>query len=327
MFSVQYNHAQLSIVEMSIRRYFKSTVNLPTPSQAQLREVNQAVTTALEREEAGNQAKRGKKQKYNASFTPEDRAAIGRYAAENGNAAAVKKFKTSHGVGESTIRLFKKRYQDEVKKLENTGALEMRSLPKLKTGWKFMPGEQLDAKVKEYVQVLRSAGTLIGSSIVMAAGEGIFRAHDRTLLVQHGGHIQITKTWALSLLKRMGFVKRKATTKSTSSMSGEEFERVKAEFLKQAAGMVQLRNIPDSLIINLDQMGLELVPTGDWTMAAKGSRRVEVIGLGDKWQITATFAASLDGNFLPMQILYQGKTDRSHPKYKFPDVSYTQSLG
>ena len=44
-----------------------------------------------------------------------------------------------------------------------------------------------------------------------------------------------------------------------------------------------------------------------------------MIGLGDKRQITATFSASLDGNFLPMQILYQGKTDRSHPKYKFPD--------
>ena len=56
--------------------------------------MNQAVTAALERE-AGNQAKRGKKRKYNA-FTPEDRAAIGRYAAENGNAAAVKEF---NGVG------------------------------------------------------------------------------------------------------------------------------------------------------------------------------------------------------------------------------------
>ena len=105
----------MSIVEMSIRRYFKSTVNLPIPSQAQLspnvlREVNQAVIAALEREKVGNQAKRGKKRKYNASFTPEDRAATGRYAAENGNAAAVKKF---NSVGESTVRLFKKRYQDE----------------------------------------------------------------------------------------------------------------------------------------------------------------------------------------------------------------------
>ena len=109
-----------------------------------------------------------------------------------------------------------------------------------------MLGEILDAKVKKYIQALRSAGTPIGSSIVMAAGEGIVRAHDRTLLVQHGGHIQITKTWALSLLKRMGFVKRKATTKSTPNMSGEKFERVKAGFLKQVARMVQLRDIASS---------------------------------------------------------------------------------
>ena len=54
-------------------------------------------------------------------------------------------------------------------------------------------------------------------------------------------------------------------------------------------------------------------------MAAEGSRWVKVIGLGDKRQIMATFAATLDGTLLPMQILYQGKTDRSHPKYTFPD--------
>ena len=46
---------------------------------------------------------------------------------------------------------------------------------------------------------------------------------------------------------------------------------------------------------------------------------MEVSGLGDKQQITAAFAALLDGYFLPMQILYHGKTDRSYPKYKFPD--------
>lgn len=182
-----------------------------------------------------------------------------------------------------------------------------------------MLGEQLDGKVKNYVQALRSAGTPIGSSIVMAAGEGIVRAHDRTLLVQHGGHIQITKSWAMSLMNRMGFVKRKATTKSTPGLSGEDFERVKKGYLKQLARMVKLRDIPDNLIINLDQTGVKLVPTGDWTLAARGSRRVELAGLGDKRQITATFAASLDGTFLPMQILYQGKTNRSHPKNAFPD--------
>ena len=117
----------------------------------------------------------------------------------------------------------------------------------------------------------------------------------------------------------MGFVKRKATTKSTPGMSGETFKRVKKGFLEQISGVVKLRNIPDALILNLDQTGIKLVPTGDWTMAAEGSKRVEVVGIGNKRQITATFSCSLDGTFLPMQILYQGKTDRSHPKYAFPD--------
>ena len=252
------------------------------------------------------------------TFTPEDGAKIGKYTSVNGNAAAIKKFKATHEIEGSTVRLFKKRYLKEVKKRENPQD-KMTTLQKLKRGRKVILGEELDSKVKNYVTALRSAGTPIGSSIVMAVGEGMVRAHDRTLLVQHSGHIQITKAWALSLLKRMDYVKRKATTKSTPGISGEEIERVRKSFLKQVARMVKLRDILDNLIINLDQTGIKLIPVGDWTMAAEGSRWVEVIGLSDKRQITATFAAALDGAFLPMQILYQGKTDRSHPKYTFPD--------
>ena len=63
--TVRYNHVQLLIGEMSIHRYFKSEVNPPTPSQAQLspnvlREVNRAVLAALEREELRNQASKVK---------------------------------------------------------------------------------------------------------------------------------------------------------------------------------------------------------------------------------------------------------------------------
>ena len=130
--------------------------------------------------------------------------------------------------------------------------------------------------------------------MVMAAATGILTSYDRTLLMEHAGHISISKTWAISLLKRMGFVKRKMTTKSTPAMSGETFEQAKAQYLKQIGGLVQLRAIPESLVINLDQTGFKLVPTRDWTMAKEGSKRVEVAGLGDKRQVTATFAAYLD---------------------------------
>ena len=54
-------------------------------------------------------------------------------------------------------------------------------------------------------------------------------------------------------------------------------------------------------------------------MAEKGSKRVEVFGIDDKHQITATFAASLSGCFLPVQLVYEGKTTRCHPAIDFPE--------
>ena len=65
--------------------------------------------------------------------------------------------------------------------------------------------------------------------------------------------------------------------------------------------MIKVHNIPDSLVINLDQTGLNLVPSGDWTMAQKGSKRIDLAALGDKRQITAAFAATLSGQHLPDQ--------------------------
>ena len=308
---------------MSLLKYMQPKRKLPTPEEAGLspavtREVNKTVEKALM--QPAERGSSGKKRKY-TTFTAEDRAAVGRYAAEHGNAAAVKKFKATLDIGESTVRVFKKTYLQEVKKLwvAGTDLDEIKSLPACKRGRKLFLGDELDCRVQKYDKALCNAGTPLGSSIVTAAVEGIVKATDRTLLAEHGGHITLTKTWALSLLGRMGYVKRKATTKSTPGMSNKDFEEVKTKYLDQITRVVKLREIPDKMIINLDQTGLKLVPSGEWTMAVEGSKRVEMVGLGDKRQITATFVGSLDGKFLPMQILYQGKTDRSHPKYAFPD--------
>lgn len=81
--------------------------------------------------------------------------------------------------------------------------------------------------------------------------------------------------------------------------------------------MVHLRVISDKLIINLDQTGTHLVPTGDWTIAVQESRRVEMVTLGDKQQVTAALAACRDGTFLGNQVLYQSNTAPSHPNNVF----------
>ena len=43
-----------------------------------------------------------------------------------------------------------------------------------------------------------------------------------------------------------------------------------------------------------------------------------ILGMTDKRCITATFAVSLSGTFLPIQLIYGGKTKKSLPRYKFP---------
>ena len=54
-------------------------------------------------------------------------------------------------------------------------------------------------------------------------------------------------------------------------------------------------------------------------MAARNSSSVPIKGLTDKRNITLTFIITLSEEFLPMQVIYQGKTTASQPRgFKFP---------
>ncbi len=77
---------------------------------------------------------------------------------------------------------------------------------------------------------------------------------DRTRLAEHGGHLNLTKDWAKSLLMIMGFVTRQATTK-VSKIAVSEFERLKMNFLRNIKICVQMESIPPELIFNWDQTG------------------------------------------------------------------------
>ena len=53
-------------------------------------------------------------------------------------------------------------------------------------------------------------------------------------------------------------------------------------------------------------------------MEKKGNQCVPVAGTTDYRQITGTFGVSLSGDFLPKQLICQGKTEHSQPTYPFP---------
>ena len=73
-------------------------------------------------------------------------------------------------------------------------------------------GKNLDDLVKELVENSRISGGVVNITVVIAGAQGITLSQDATKLQSHrGGHINITKSWARSLLIRMGFVKRKCS--------------------------------------------------------------------------------------------------------------------
>ena len=80
----------------------------------------------------------------------------------------------------------------------------------------------------------------------------------------------------------------------------------------------QWKMSPPELVLNWDQTGIHLVPASTWTMNKEGSKRIEVSGVNDKRQITAVFCGTLTDDFLPLQLIYKGKSARCHPRFRFP---------
>ena len=253
--------------------------------------------------------------------TQEQKAVIGRYAAENGIVNSIRRFQKdfpADSLKESTIRGWKNAYLKELDSRKRSGReLDVKTLPQKKTGRPLILDEETDKEIQQYLLALREAGGAVNCAIVRASAMGIIRRKNSCLLACNGGPVVLTKDWSRYLLERMQFVKRKANTKAKVSV--ENFTQLKYNYLSDIAGIVDVEEIPPSLIINWDHTALKYVPVGSWTMAKEGSKKVPLAGVDDKRQITAVLGIALDGSFLPPQLIYQGKSPNCLPQVRFPD--------
>ena len=266
--------ALLKLLSFKLKDKLHDSSKVSVLSKTEVEAANKQVSNALQ-----SMAEKVSRGKYN-SYTPQQRAKIEKYAAENSPIKAAKHFTTIWGihVNESTARRLKSDYLGKLKEAvsEVKSAVGGESKSKeitvdiLETKRKSRPillGVDLDAAVQKYVQSLRMAGGVVNTLVVMAAAEGIVAARDVSKLVSHGSHIEITKTWARSLLIRMGYIKRKCSTSGKISLV--QFEELKEIFLADLTAEVVMNEIPKELILNCDQTGVSIIPTGEWTMDIK----------------------------------------------------------
>ena len=97
------------------------------------------------------------------------------------------------------------------------------------------------------------------------------------------------------------------------------WEEVRTQLHNDIASAVLKYNIPDEIILNIDQTPSKLVPTGNVTMAETGSKHVSRKGRNDKRGITVTLSETITGKIFPSQLIYTGKTARSLPSVEFPN--------
>ena len=246
-------------------------------------------------------------------YTDTDRFNIGKYASEFGTASAVRHYKPIFPkLVESSVRSFKTKYESQLEAEKKSGATPSKAISLKPKGRPLLMGP-FDSMVQKYIQSMINRGAVITWAVANAAAKALMRKYPGMI-----GNIDIdSSSWAQSLFRRMGYVKRRKTSSKVDipDAARKEIEYV---FLYEIVNRVEKHDIPKSLIINLDQTPLKLVQCGNNTLAKKNTSKVTIAGSADKRSITATFAVTLAGNFLPMQLIYGGKTEKSLPRYKFP---------
>ena len=178
-----------------------------------------------------------------------------------------------------------------------------------------MAEEEFLVKIKEAIIGIRLTGAVISRKMVISIGNGTLKANDPNSLSEFGGGITLTNNWAKGVLKSMDWVKRKGTTGKVEP-SAQFLEK----FIFQRAISTVLYNhdIPADLVINLDQTPLSYVSPGKYTFIFKGAKNVLIKSVDDKRQVTATFAISATGEFLPTQLIYRGKAKKCLPNFQLP---------
>ena len=99
-------------------------------------------------------------------------------------------------------------------------------------------------------------------------------------LPDFGGTIVLHKECAQSVLKRMGFTKRRAWSKT--KVIPKDFVEIQRQYLSDIMAAVLMEEVPHQQIINWYHTDMKVIPAMSWMMERKGTNRVEISGIDDK---------------------------------------------
>ena len=171
--------------------------------------------------------------------------------------------------------------------------------------------------VVDAITSIRSAGGVINSIVISAFFRGMVRAKHPELFTR----FRFGRRWC-----RWWFGRTFDWTYKRGSTSGQ---KLPADWEEQCAAMVKRVSASAAehkikhpcFIINWDQTGCVLVPAGKYTYASVKSKQVPIVGKDEKRQITAVVASTLEGEMLPLQLIFAGQDKNKQEQKAVPTLN------
>ena len=127
---------------------------------------------------------------------------IGKYASKNGTASTQRKVQSSHGaIGESTVRLFQKKYEAMNKDVARKNVSPKKAIAAWKRGRTVFLGE-IDEMVQRFLQAVRKKSGVVNAVVARSVTKA---------LVKRSGKKELevinldSRGWIQSLFRRMHF--------------------------------------------------------------------------------------------------------------------------
>jgi hypothetical protein len=171
-----------------------------------------------------------------------------------------------------------------------------------------LPHPEIEAEVKRVLTIMRERGAVVNVLVIRLVMRAIMGQRQPALLQELKLSSGFVSTWAREQLSWTWRVRTTAASKVPL-----DWREQGVLMAKRIAFNIQAYKVHPSLVINMDQTGVHLAPVDSRTYETKGCKEVKVIGAEDKRQITACIGSSLNGDMLPLQLIFQGKTAACHP--------------
>lgn len=97
---------------------------------------------------------------------------------------------------------------------------------------------------------------------------------------------------------------------SKGEVNSALYEELTFLWKRKISNAILEHSIHDEVILNIDQTLLGFTAPNKATCAEKGAQSVAIANVDGKRQITGTLCITISGEFLPIQLIYSGVTDR-----------------